>query len=75
MASIAILIGTPEGPRLLAASLEREAALMAESVIAGFARTTLPVPVWVQCANADVTERLMRYLADLQVELVSAEDA
>lgn len=73
MASIAILIDTPQGARLLAASSAREAALKAESVITTIARTALPVLVSVECASPDMAERLLNYLADVQMELVLAE--
>jgi hypothetical protein len=75
MASIAILIDTPQGPRLVAASSAREAALKAESVIATVARTCLPVAVSVECANPDMADRLMSYLADVQMERMLAEVA
>ena len=75
MASIAILIDTPQGVRLLAASSAREAALKAESVIATIAQTALPVTVAVECANPDMADRLMNYLADVQMERLLAEAA
>lgn len=75
MASIAILIDTPQGARLLAAYSAREAALKAESVIATVARADLPVAVSVECANSDMADRLMNYLADVQMERVLAEAA
>ena len=73
MASIIILIGTPEGLRHLTASSEREAALKAGSVFAALARTTLPVSV--RCSDPAISCRLMSYLADVQVELLSTESA
>ena len=75
MASIAIMIDTPQGARLLAASSAREAALKAESVIATVARTSLPVPVSVECTNPNMADRLMNYLADVQMERLLAEAA
>ena len=75
MASIAILIDTPQGARLLAASSAREAALKAESVIATIAQIALPVSVSVQCANPNMADRLMVYLADVQMERLLAEPA
>jgi hypothetical protein len=73
MASIIILIGTPDGLRHVAAFSEREAALKAESVIAALARTALPAPVSVQCSDFRLIGRLVRYLADLQMEFMSEE--
>ena len=73
MTSIAILIETPEGVRFLVAGTPREAALKAESVIAAVAQTALPVPVWVAGASSSVADRLMSYLADVQMERVLEE--
>ena len=75
MASVIILIGTPEGLRHLTASSEREAALKAESVIAALARTALPAPISVRCSDTAISRRLMSYLADVQIELLSTEAA
>ncbi|WP_375456261.1 hypothetical protein [uncultured Methylobacterium sp.] len=69
MATIAILVGTPAGARLLAASSEREAALAAERLICRLERSALPAPIWVQCADADLAGRLTAYLRDLQADL------
>jgi hypothetical protein len=71
MARIAIQISAPKGARLLASASEREAALMAESVINGIALAALPVPVWIHCANAGIRRRLTGYLAGVQGELAS----
>jgi hypothetical protein len=73
MASIAILIETPQGARLVAASSAREAALMAESVIAAVPRADLPVPVTVDCASPGMADRLVNYMADVQLELMLSE--
>jgi hypothetical protein len=73
MASIAILIETPQGARLVAASSAREAALKAESVIAAVPRADLPIPVSVECASPGMADRLMNYLADVQLELMLSE--
>lgn len=69
MASIAVLIGTPTGTRLMAASAERDAALMVEGVLLRLPRTALPAPLWVQCGDAGIAKRLTDYLAGLQAEL------
>ncbi|MCJ2087148.1 hypothetical protein MKK88_14305 [Methylobacterium sp. E-005] len=73
MANIAIQIDTPQGTRLLAASSIREAALMAESVLTTVAQTDLPVPVAVACTDTDSADRLLNYLADVQMERMLAE--
>ncbi|GEP04795.1 hypothetical protein [Methylobacterium oxalidis] len=72
MATIAIMIATPRGRRLLAASSEREAALTAELVLRTLDRLTLPTAIWVQCADLDVTFRLMGYLTGVQDEMIGA---
>lgn len=69
MAKIAVLIVAPTGSRLLATTCEREAALMAESVLAGIVAEALPVPVWVHCADAAVGARLAAYLSAVQDDL------
>lgn len=75
MTCIAILLETPQGVRFLVAATPREAALKAESVIATIARTCLPVAVSIECANPDMADRLMNYLADVQMERVLEETA
>ena len=75
MAGIAILIDTPQNARLLAASSAREAALKAESVIASIARADLLVTISVECTSPDMADRLMNYLADVQMERLLAEAA
>ena len=75
MATIAILIGTPAGARLLAAASEREAALSAEAFLLRLPSRALPAPLWVQCADAAVSGRLTGYLGELQAERVRDRDA
>ena len=75
MVTITVMISTLAGLRLLAASSERNAALMAERTILSMRSGALPMPVWVQCANAAVTGRLTSYLAGLQHELATVESA
>lgn len=72
MARIAILIGTPAGTRLLAASSEREAAALVERLLIDLDRAALPAPLWVQCADAALAARLTTYLAAFQAELTAA---
>ncbi|AWN36737.1 hypothetical protein [Methylobacterium radiodurans] len=71
MAHIAILVGTPAGTRLLAASTERDAARMVELLLIGLDRTALPAPLWVQCADGALAARLTAYLAGFQAELTA----
>ncbi|MGU3662948.1 hypothetical protein ACLBX9_01965 [Methylobacterium sp. A49B] len=75
MATIAILIGTQAGARLLAAASEREAALSAETFLLRLPVRTLPAPLWVQCADPAVSGRLTGYLNALQDEQVRERDA
>ncbi|WP_336487798.1 hypothetical protein [Methylobacterium nigriterrae] len=72
MASIAIMIGTLQGTRLLAFSSEREAAIMTETILRKLDPLTLPVPFWVQCRDRAVGQRLTDYLAEVQAELLDA---
>ncbi|MDP4022907.1 hypothetical protein Q8W71_09760 [Methylobacterium sp. NEAU 140] len=74
-ATIAILVGTSAGARLLAAATEREAALSAEAFLLRLPARTLPAPVWVQCADPAVTARLTAYLGAFQAERVGERDA
>lgn len=74
VATIAIMIATPEGSRLLALSSERDAALAAEGVLRRLPMTALPAPVWVQTADSDVQQRLMAYLAEVQAEMAEGLD-
>jgi len=70
MASIAIMIGTPQGAQLLAFSSERKAAITSETILRRLPRDALPAPIWVSCGDRSVTQRLMGYLEDVQAELV-----
>lgn len=73
MTNIAIQIDTPQGTRLLAAFSAREATLMAESVLAMVAQADLPISVAIACTDTDLADRLLNYLADVQMERVLAE--
>ena len=75
MVTIAVMIGTPTGTCLLAASCERDAAAMTEEALLALAPDALPVPIWVQCADDGARGRLGQYLADLQNELVAVRPA
>ena len=70
MATIAIMIGTPQGSRILAFASEREAAQAAEIILRQLNPLALPAPVWVTCGDPEVKRRLLDYLANLQAELI-----
>ena len=70
MASIAIMIGTPEGSRTLGYSSESEAAEAAEMILRRIPITALPAPIWIQCDDVAVANRLADYLAEVQAELM-----
>ena len=70
MASIAIMIGTPQGSRLLAFSSERKAAIATETILRRLPVRSLPAPLWVQSVDPDVRSRLTTYLTEVQAELV-----
>lgn len=70
MTAIAIMIGTPQGSRLLAFSSEREAACTVEMLLRQLDWLALPAPFWVQCADHVVTRRLTNYLLEIQAELI-----
>jgi hypothetical protein len=74
-ATVAILVGTPEGARLLAAATERDAARIVEQFLLRLPDSLLPTPLWVQCADPATGERLTTYLADFQAERVRERDA
>ncbi|WP_336486188.1 hypothetical protein [Methylobacterium nigriterrae] len=70
MVRIVILIGTPRGRRLVAASTERDAALLAEAALLRLGPGALPAPFWVQCEDEPTRDRLTGYLGALQVDLI-----
>ena len=70
MASIAIMIGTAEGTRLLAFSDERKAAVATEVMLRRLPMTELPAPVWIVCTDPEIQRRLTDYLAEVQAELL-----
>lgn len=73
MASIAVMIATPTGTRLIAASCERDAAVMVEAMLLRLPPGALPTPLWVQCADEAVARRLTAYLIELQADLARTE--
>ena len=73
-ATIAILIRTPAGTRLLAAASEREAALSVEALLTRLPARALPAPVWVLCADPIVGGRLDRCLGEWQAARVRDRD-
>ena len=70
MASIAIMIGTPQGSRVLAFPDESEAGDAAEMILRRIPITALPAPIWIQCDDVAVANRLADYLAEVQAELM-----
>lgn len=73
-ATIAILIGTPSGARLLASATERDAARAAELFLLRLPARALPAPLWVQCGDRGAGDRLTAYLTDFQAERVRERD-
>jgi hypothetical protein len=71
MTSIAILLGTPGGPCVMAAASERDAARFAEEALLRIDPAALPIPVWIQCADRGVADRLRGYLAEFQAEMAA----
>jgi hypothetical protein len=70
MASIAVMIGTPQGSRVLAFADETAAASAAEAILRRLPVTALPAPVWIECTDLAVRRRLTDYLAEVQAELI-----
>lgn len=64
-----VTLETRDGCRALTASTEREAALMAESVLRRYERQTLTVGFSVDCADREAGSRIAFYLTDLALEL------
>lgn len=73
-ATIAILIGTPAGARLLASATERDAARAAELFLLRLPARALPAPLWVQCGDRAASDRLSAYLTEFQAERVRERD-
>ncbi|GJE39005.1 hypothetical protein [Methylobacterium persicinum] len=73
-ATIAILIGTPAGARLLASATERDAARTAELFLLRLPPRALPAPLWVQCGDRAAGDRLSAYLSEFQAERVRERD-
>lgn len=64
-----VTLNTRDGRRVLTASAEREAALMAESVMRRYEGETLRVGFVVACPDPDARRRIACYLTDLALEL------
>ncbi|MBB2961433.1 hypothetical protein [Methylobacterium sp. R2-1] len=67
-----VTLETRDGRRALTAPTEREAALMAESVMRRYERESLTVGFSVDCADREAGRRVAFYLTDLALELVLA---
>jgi hypothetical protein len=64
-----VTLSTRDGQRVLTASGEREAALMAESVMRRYEGETLCVGFIVACTDPEARRRIACYLTDLALEL------
>lgn len=64
-----VTLETRDGRRVLTAAAEREAALMAESVLRLYAGQTLTVGFSVACADPEARRRIAYYLTDVALEL------
>lgn len=64
-----VTLNTRDGRRVLTAWAEREAALMAESVMRRYEGETLGVGFVVACPDPEARRRIAFYLTDLALEL------
>ena len=64
-----VTLETRDGRRVLNALAEREAALMAESVMRRYEGETLTVGFSINCADREASRRIAFYLTDLALEL------
>lgn len=64
-----VTLETRHGRRVLTAPREREAALMAESVMRRYEGEKLTVGFSVDCADREARRRIACYLTDLALEL------
>ena len=64
-----VTLETRDGRRVLSAPLEREVALMAESVMRRYEGETLTVAFSIDCADREAGRRIAFYLTDLALEL------
>ncbi|MEG9504387.1 MAG: hypothetical protein MIN69_21455 [Methylorubrum extorquens] len=64
-----VTLETRDGRRALTASTERDAALMAETVLRRYEGQTLTVGFSVECADCEAGTRVAFYLTDLALEL------
>jgi hypothetical protein len=64
-----VTLETRDGRRVLTAATEREAALMAESVLRRYAGEPLKVGFCVECTEREASRRIAFYLTDLVLEL------
>ncbi|CAO4137891.1 hypothetical protein [Methylorubrum extorquens] len=68
-AQFQVTLETRDGRRVFTAPVEREAALMAESVMRRYEGQTLTVGFSVNCADREASHRIAFYLTDLALEL------
>ncbi|MGH1573989.1 hypothetical protein ACRAWG_29240 [Methylobacterium sp. P31] len=64
-----VTLETRDGRRVLTAAAEREAALMAESVLRRYEGESLTVGFSVDCKDREASRRIAFYLTDLALEL------
>lgn len=64
-----VTLETRDGRRILSAATEREAALMAESVLRRYEGESFTVGFCVDCADREASHRIAFYLTDLALEL------
>jgi hypothetical protein len=55
--------------RTVTSQSEREAALMAESILRQFTGNVMSVGYWVDCSDTGAIQRIAHYLDDLTAEL------
>ena len=67
-----VTLETQDGRRVLHAPAEREAALMAESVMRRYEGETLRVGFSIDCADREASHRIAFYLTDLALDLALA---
>ena len=64
-----VTLETRDGRRVLTAAAEREAALMAESILRRYEGESLTVGFCIDCADREASRRIAFYLTDLALEL------
>lgn len=68
-AHVRVTLETRNGRRVLVVTSEREAALMAESVLRRFEGRSITIGFCVDCADREASRRIALYLTNLALEL------